>query len=314
MLNTGDGEERLDIWIDKHLSGKTVGEVIKKELHISGALLRHLKFSEGGIEVNGNHVTVRHTLCEGELLSLAVEDREPQERLIPSDLPLSVVFEDEDMAVPNKPADMPTHPSHGHWEDTVANALAFRYEREGIPFVFRPVNRLDRNTSGLLLVARNRIAAARLGQAMKRGEIRKKYVALLRGTLPESEGIIETYQRRTAASVILRENCGEGEGGCLARTRYRVLEECQGHTLVLCEPLTGRTHQLRVHFAGLGCPILGDDLYGEPSALIGRHALHSAELTFPHPTKQTSVTLRAPLPEDMRKAATQLGFETKDLL
>lgn len=303
----------MDIRIDQALSGRTVGEVIKKELHLSGAFLRHLKFSEGGIEVNGTHVTVRHVLSEGEVLSLAVEDREPQEKLVPKDLPLPVLYEDEDVAVPDKPADMPTHPSHGHWEDTVANALAFRYEQEGVPFVFRPVNRLDRNTSGLLLIARNRIAAAELGLAMKRGEIRKKYLTILQGIPKEPEGIIETYQRRTAASVIVRENCAEGEGGALARTHYRVLEAREGHSLVLCEPLTGRTHQLRVHFAGLGCPILGDDLYGEPSPLIDRHALHSAELTFPHPETKLPVTVRSPLPEDMQKAARALGLRIDHL-
>ena len=298
----------MELRIGVELAGKTVGEVMKRSLRLSGAILRHLKFSEGGILVDGCHATVRHILREGECLALAVEDRENQEKLIPVNLPLSVLFEDDDVAVPDKPADMPTHPSHGHWEDTVANALAFRYETAGIPFVFRPVNRLDRNTSGLLLIARNRIAAARLGQAMQKGEIRKKYLAILCGIPNDREGVIETYMRRTAESVILRENCREGEGGALARTRYRVLEEKNGHALVLCEPLTGRTHQLRVHFAGLGCPILGDDLYGAPSPLIGRHALHSHELTFPRPSDGTPVTVLSPLPEDMRRAADALGF------
>ncbi len=298
----------MDIRIGKELAGKTVGEVMKRELRLSGAILRHLKFSEGGILVNGAHVTVRHVLRENETLSLAVEDREDQEKLTPVALPLPISYEDEDTVVPDKPADMPTHPSHGHWEDTVANALAFRYAEMGVPFVFRPVNRLDRNTSGLLLIARNRIAAARLGQAMQKGEIRKKYLAILCGSLPEDEGIIQTYMRRTAESVILRENCGEGEGGALARTRYRVLEQRNGHSLVLCEPLTGRTHQLRVHFAGLGCPILGDDLYGAPSPLIVRHALHSHELTFPRPSDGAPVTVLSPLPEDMTQAAKALGL------
>ncbi len=290
-------------------AGRTVLEIMKRELGLSGSILRHLKFSEGGILVDGRHVTVRHVLSEGECLSLAVEDRTSGEKLIPVALPLPIRYEDGEVVVPDKPPHMPTHPSSGHWEDTVANALAYRYESAGVPFVFRPVNRLDRNTSGLLLIARNRIAAAKLGRAMQKGEIRKQYLAILCGVLPRDEGIIRTYLRRTAESVILRENCGEGEGGALSLTRYRVLAVKGGHSLVLCEPLTGRTHQLRVHFAGLGCPILGDDLYGEISPLIDRHALHSHTLSFPHPDGGERLTVQAPLPEDMKEALTALGFD-----
>ncbi len=298
----------MEIRIDRKTAGKTVKEILRSEVRLSGAMLRHLKFSEGGILVNGAHVTVRHVLSEGELLSLAVEDRESGEKLIPVDLPLSILYEDGDAVVPSKPADMPTHPSHGHTRDTVANALAHRYASLGVPFVFRPVNRLDRNTSGLLLVARNRIAAASLGKAMQRGEIRKTYLAILCGTLPEDEGVIDTYMRRTAASVILRENCSEGQGGVRALTRYRVLAQAEGHTLVECEPLTGRTHQLRVHFAGLGCPILGDDLYGAPSDRIGRHALHSHRLIFPRVSDGAQITVESPLPEDMASVMEALGL------
>lgn len=303
----------LEIRIDKELAGKTVKELLRSTVRLSGAMTRHLKFSEGGILVNGNHVTVRHVLCEGELLFLAVEDREDQEQLIPVNLPLDVVYEDEDLVVPSKPSEMPTHPSHGHHEDTVANALAFRYAEAGVPFVFRPVNRLDRNTSGLLLIARNRIAAARLGQAMQRGEIRKSYLAILSGVLSQPEGIIETYMRRTAASVILRENCSEGEGGAYAKTAYRVRAVANGYTLVECEPLTGRTHQLRVHFAGLGCPILGDELYGEPSPLIPRHALHSYRLTFPRPSDGARITAEAALPADLLAVLHAIGMTDEAL-
>ena len=207
------------------------------------------------------------------------------------------------MVIPDKPADMPTHPSCGHYEDTVANALAFRYAEQGIPFVFRPINRLDRNTSGLLAVARHRIAAAALSKAMREGEIRKCYLAILDGVPSESEGVIETYMRRTAASVIVRENCGPDEGGDLAVTRYRVLCEDGSHALVCAAPITGRTHQLRVHFAGIGCPLTGDDLYGTPSPWIGRHALHSCSLSLPRPSDGQRVTVTSPLPEDMRRLA-----------
>lgn len=283
------------------MAGRTVLEVVKRELGISTKLLKHLKFREDGILVNGNRVTVRHVLSRGECLSLAIEDEASGEKLIPVDLPLAIAYEDRDVVVPSKSADMPTHPSFGHYEDTVANALAYRYAEEGIPFVFRPVNRLDRNTSGLLLIARNRRAAGSLFASMRHGEIRKLYLAILDGTLSEDGGLIETYMRRTAESVIVRENCGPDEGGALARTRYRVLSRADGMTLVCAVPLTGRTHQLRVHFAGLGAPLLGDDLYGTPSELLSRHALHSCALSFPQPTTGNTVHAVSPLPDDMRR-------------
>lgn len=293
----------MEIRITANENGKTVRELMRGVLGFSAAHLRHLKFLEQGILVNGARVTVRYVLREGDLLTLAAEDLDTPEKLLPVDLPLAIAYEDDDLVIPNKSADMPTHPSCGHYEDTVANALAFRYAEQGIPFVFRPISRLDRNTSGLLTVARNRIAAARLTRAMQAGTIRKRYVAILCGVPASDGGIIETYQRRTAESVILRENCLPDEGGDLARTHYRVLCRSEDYSLVYAEPLTGRTHQLRVHFAGLGCPILGDDLYGVPSDDIGRHALHSCMLSLPLPSTGRRISVWADLPDDMRDFA-----------
>ena len=183
--------------------------------------------------------------------------------------------------------------------EPVANALAFRYRERGIPFVFRPINRLDRNTSGLLLIARNRLAAGTLSADMREGKIHKQYLAVLDGVPEKPEGVIETYIRRTAESIIVRENCAEGEGGDFSITRYRVLATENGHALVLASPITGRTHQLRVHFSGIGCPITGDDMYGAASPHIGRHALHAYTLTFARPSDGEMLTLTAPLPDDM---------------
>ena len=301
MMSVWRGESGLELLVDKSRAGKTVLEVLRHELGLSSKLIKHLKFSDRGILVEGKHVTVRYLLSEGELLSLALEDEVSGEKLIPVDLPLEIAYEDDAVVVPAKPYDMPTHPSFGHYEDTVANALAYRYASQGVPFVFRPVNRLDRNTSGLLLIARNRRAAGTLFASMKRGEIGKLYLAILDGELPEDGGLIETYMRRTAESVIVRENCGPDDGGDLAQTRYRVLARGEGLTLVCAVPLTGRTHQLRVHFAGLGAPLLGDDMYGRASELISRHALHSCALSFRTPSDGGLVHAVAPLPEDFQR-------------
>jgi 23S rRNA pseudouridine1911/1915/1917 synthase len=293
----------MDYLIDAQLDGKSVLDVMTRTLGLSRATVKHLKFLENGITVNGDHVTVRHILRDGEVLSLAIEDTKSPEKLSPCELELDIAYEDDKVIVPNKPADMPTHQSFGHYGDTVANALAYRYAEMGVPFVFRPVNRLDRNTSGLLLIARDRVSAAFLSDAMKDHKIRKKYVAILHGILPERKGIIDTYMRRTAQSVIVRENCGEGEGGDRAITEYEVLCMTEKHTLVIATPITGRTHQLRVHFAGLGAPIEGDDMYGAPSPLIGRHALHSFCLSFPAPASKEQIEVTSALPDDMRSLA-----------
>ena len=291
----------MDYVIEKEWDGKTVLEVIRRRLGISHALLKHLKFLENGITLNGAHVTVRATVREGNVLTLAIEDTESPEKLTPCDLPLPIAYEDDDAVVPSKPADMPTHQSFGHYGDTVANALAYRYMNGSNPFVFRPVNRLDRNTSGLLLIARNRIAAAYLSEAMKSHQISKKYLAVLKGSLPCEKGVIDTYMRRTAESVIVREVCGENQGGDRAVTEYSVILKSDTHTLVEAVPVTGRTHQLRVHFASIGAPIEGDDMYGETSPLISRHALHSFSLTFPRVSDGKAITITSELPEDMSR-------------
>ena len=283
--------------------GKTVLDIIKNELKFSRATLKHLKFKENGIMLNGSHVTVRAIVRTGDVLSLAVEDISTPQKLTPTELDLEIAYESELAVVPNKPANMPTHQSHGHYGDTVANALTYRYSQMGLPFVFRPVNRLDRNTSGLLLVARDRISAATLTKHMQSGRIKKRDVAILNGVLPCESGVIDTYMRRTEKSVIVREVCDKDCGGDRAITEYTVLYKSSTHTLVEAIPVTGRTHQLRVHFASLGCPIEGDDLYGAKSPLIERHALHSFLLEFPSPDDGRTVCVTAPMHEDMQHLA-----------
>lgn len=271
-----------------------------KQMRISSKMLRHLKFLPNGITVNGKQVTVRYQLQAGDCLELATEDGESAP-IKPVDLPIAILYEDDDLVVPAKPADMPTHPSHDHYEDTVANALAYRYAQSGVPFVFRPINRLDRNTSGLLLIARNRVAAGRLTESMQAGRIKKRYLAILDGEMTESDGVIDKPLHRTAESIILREVCSpDAPDAAPSRTEYTVLATGGGHTLVEARPITGRTHQLRVHFASIGHPITADDLYGTPSPYLNRHALHAYRLDFPHPADGARIlSLTAPLPADL---------------
>ena len=206
---------------------------------------------------------------------------------------------------------MPTHPSHGHHHDTLANALAYYYSLKGIPFVFRPINRLDRNTSGLVIVAKNKIAAAKMTEYMKEHKIKKSYIAILKGELlPEGEKlkidgeelfVIDKHLHRTAKSIIIREVCSPDTlDADRAITYYKILTQNSECTIVEAFPKTGRTHQLRVHFASLGHPIVGDDLYGFSDRFIDRHALHAHSLEFPSPIDSESIIrLSAPLPEDI---------------
>lgn len=290
----------------KNDEGKLLRELILRDIGLSRAFLKHLKFTENGICVNGRQVTVRYPLREGDEVSLATEDRQAGSSLVATELPLEIIYEDGSLVVPSKPADMPTHPSRDHHGDTLADALAYRYSRSEAPFVFRPINRLDRNTSGLTLIAKDRISAARLSESMRKGEIKKQYLAILDGLLECDEGRIETHMRRSAESIIVREVCSAEEGGDLALTSYRVIFRNERCSLVLASPETGRTHQLRVHFAHLGAPILGDDMYGTPSHLICRQALHALKLSFPHPSDRRELALTAPLPEDMQSAIREL--------
>ncbi len=300
----------MKIEIGAEREGKTVLEILKKELRLSSKMITMLKGRQDGITVNGEHVTVRRILKKGDLLSLATEDRDENENLIPAKIPLDIVFEDDDIILINKPPMMPTHPSHGHFDDTLANGVCFhiRQKREE-PFVFRSVNRLDRNTSGLVLIAKNRLSASHLYDAMQKGLIEKKYIALLCGNLPEASGIIDTYIRRKEASIITREICGNLPDAARAITKYEILTSNESFSAVKASPITGRTHQLRLHFAHMGAPILGDDLYGKPSEEIGRQALHAYFLSFPNPRTGERMTFTAELPPDMEAVSKRYNLK-----
>ena len=291
-------------------NGKTVKEILRYGVGLSLAFTKKLKFLDNGIMLNGEKVTVRKIVTEGDLLFLATEDVQSEGVLTPTPLPLDIVYEDEYIVIPNKSADMPTHPSHNHRGDTLADALAYKYQEEGVPFIFRAISRLDRNTSGLTLIAKDRISASRLSASMKSGDIQKKYIAILDGNLTANEGIIDTYIKREAESIIFRKVCAENEGGDRAITQYKVLAKNDKYTLVLASPITGRTHQLRVHFAHLGASILGDDMYGFESTLIDRHALHALSLEFLHPQSQEKMTLYAPPSNDMARLITEIFGES----
>ncbi|MBQ7354692.1 MAG: RluA family pseudouridine synthase [Clostridia bacterium] len=301
------------VTISRLWNEKTVSDFLRGVGYSHKAISR-FKRLEDGILLNGTRVTVRAILHTGDTLSLAAEDRAEEQNpyLEPVDLPLEVLYEDEGILAVTKPPFMPTHPSMGHTGDTLANAVAFYLYRKDRPFVFRAVNRLDRDTSGTVLLCKDRYTAAALAGAMGRGEIRKTYLALLSGELADDSGKITAAIRRKEASIITREAIpyrkGEPrpEGAQEALTRYEVVERLCGYTLVRAFPETGRTHQLRVHFAHIGHPIVGDTLYGSAHPTLSRQALHAESLTFPHPDGSRR-TISAPLPDDLQNLLKELS-------
>lgn len=295
--------------IDEKDNGITVKDFLFKKLRLTVAAVKRVKYRENGITVNGNNVTVRYILKTGDTLELLMEDTKEDENeyTVPVDLPIETVLDDEHFIIVNKPPFMPAHPSLGHKDDTVANALAFRYRDK--PFVFRPVNRLDRDTSGLMLIAKGKVSAGRLYFTQQNKEIEKSYIAILDGVISPPKGTIETYMCREEGSIVKRRVCDENEiGAKIAVTEYETLCANEKACVVKATPVTGRTHQLRVHFAHKDCPIYGDTMYGEPSEYINRQALHACTLSFPHPSGSGKITAEAQLPDDMKKLLETLGL------
>ena len=273
-----------------------VDNLLRRELRCSSAVIRTAKGYEDGILLDGLHTTTADKARAGQVLSIVVSDRADGD-LIAAEGPVDVVYEDDDLLVVNKAAGVAAHPGPGHHDDTLGNFLTHHYKEQGVPFVYRPAHRLDRNTSGLMVVARHAHAQELLKGQLHTGDFRRTYLAVCQGVPPEKEGVIDAPIGRADGSVLRREVRPDGAN---AVTRYKVVSTKAGRTLVQLELETGRTHQIRVHMAWLGCPLVGDFLYGEENLnLIGRTALHSWELSLTQPLTGKRLELEAPLPEDM---------------
>ncbi len=281
----------------------SVKEYLTRKQNISHRLLVRLKQS-GGIFCNGKNVWVRHICRRGDRLELQfapeVSEGVPQENI-----PLDILYEDEALLAINKPPGMPPHPSYKHAQGTVAGAVAGYYARNGVQTQVRALGRLDRNTSGVMVFGKNPFVQDRMIDRQRGGDIQKVYLAVAEGNFSQTEGTVEAPIGRKEGSMI--ERCVT-ESGKAAQTRYEVLCQREGHALLKLYPLTGRTHQLRVHMAYLGHPLAGDTLYGGSGAQIARHALHAYELHLPHPLMGKMLCLQAPLPQDMRILIDKTGL------
>ena len=256
---------------------------------------------DGNVLVNGTPVKGScRVKCDDEVVFSVPESVEPD--IEPENIPLDILYEDEDILVLNKPADMPVHPSAGNYENTLANGVAWYYKQQGKAFVYRCINRLDRDTTGVLVLAKNPLSGALLSAQMKQRQIRRTYLALTDGIPPE-RGTISAPVARMDSSVITREvNFERGEA---AVTHYERLAVSNGYALVELHLDTGRTHQIRVHMKYIGCPLPGDFLYHPVFDRIGRQALHSFQLEFAHPITGEPMCFLAPVPEDFRRAFLQ---------
>ena len=268
-----------------------------RRLRYSAESLKQLKKNPECILVNQTPSRMNRRLKEGDVLTVRIIDPAASGHVTAVPLPFNIVYEDEDILVIHKPAGMPVHLSKTNTDNTLANALAWYYRAQGKTFCFRCAGRLDRDTSGLILVAKHFVSSGILSSMAARREIRRDYLAISRGHVSPREGTICAPLSRRPGPGILR--IVDFEHGESAVTHYRVLSEKNGHSLILVTLETGRTHQIRIHMKHLGFPLSGDYLYNPDMEYISRQALHSYRLTFTHPVTGAGMVFTAPLPEDM---------------
>lgn len=266
---------------------RSLKDFLLAEGRVSVTALKRIKYD--GLYLNGMRVTVRATVREGDTVDVVYRD-EAASDITPLNIPLDILYEDASMLAVCKPTSMPVHPSRGNSLPTLAAAV-MHYYRDA-PFVFRAVNRLDRETSGIVLIAKTQEAAYRLSESMKRGEFVKEYLAVAQGHPNPPSGVIDCPIARECEGAMRRVVRADGKA---AVTEYRTLKTKEHCSLLLVRPLTGRTHQIRVHLSHIGHPLCDDFLYGtrREGAL---YRLHAYRLTLPHPETGERMTLCAPCP------------------
>lgn len=288
--------------IDSHSEGLRVEQFLRRKGY-SAQNLSTIKRMPESILVNGVHYYMKQTLKAGDRLLVRIQETESSRNIPPVCAPLSIVYEDEDLIVVNKPAGMPIHPSLNNYTNSLANALAWYYQQQGKPFIFRCCNRLDRDTSGLTVVAKHLVSGNILSTMTKKKEVRREYLAVVRGHIAPESGTISAPLTRKEGTII--ERVVDFDRGEPAVTHYHLIQEANGHSLVSLQLETGRTHQIRIHLKHLGFPLVGDYLYNPDMEYISRQALHSFRLSFPHPITGEVMDFTAPLPEDMRNILTE---------
>lgn len=282
--------------ITEQEDGLRIREFLLKNAALSNRLVIKAKQEKGAIIVNGDKKTVRHELKLGDKLTVVFPPEEVSPYLTPEQLPLHILYEDDDLLVVNKPAKMPTMPSRTYTSGTLANRIIAYYQQRQLPFTVHIVTRLDKDTSGLVLIAKHQYSHSFLSRMQRNNQIERTYQAIVHGEVKEHEGIIDAPIGRHPDSIIERMVTVSGQ---VARTHYQVVKVLNDKSFVEVQLETGRTHQIRVHFSHLGHPLLGDTLYGGERKEIDRQALHSSKITFIHPFTNEKLVCHTSLASDM---------------
>lgn len=300
--------------IEEQHNGKCISMFLK-EKEYSRAVIIELKKTKTGIQKNGTWAGVNEILNTGDILEICLTEQGSSENIVPRELQLDILYEDEDILVVNKPYDTPIHPSVNNYNNTLANGVVHYYQQQNKPYIFRCINRLDRDTTGVTILAKNLISASILSKRMKERGLSRTYVAFVEGITKE-EGTIDLPIGREEGTIIKRK-IHEKEGKH-AVTHYCKLEELQVEgkavSVVALQLETGRTHQIRVHMASIGHPLLGDFLYNESNHMLTRQALHAASCAFYHPITGEYKRITAPLPKDMEMLMQRSSNESCDLV
>lgn len=286
----------LSYQIDKDEHYDNVLHVLKEQFLLSDRLITKLK-KANKIYLNFLPTYTKKSVTVGDTVSVLIDFEEDNSNIVASNIPLNIIYEDDYLLVLNKPANIAIHPSILHFDNSLSNGVKFYFDKLGLKKKIRIVNRLDRNTSGIVILAKNEYIQECLIKQMKTNEFKKEYLAIAKGILESKSGTLNFPIARKEGSIIERTVSSDGDS---AITHYDVVKEFNNLSLVHIVLETGRTHQIRVHFSHIGHPILGDTLYGSPSELINRQALHSYKLTFIHPVTKKVVSLEAPLPNDIK--------------
>ncbi len=281
-------------------SNITVKKAITEEMNISGRLFRKLIKSKS-IYVNGKSINKKQELLKNDVVTIFMEDEKDPNK--PNDIPLDIIYEDFDILIINKPPNIVVHPTKSHAEGTIVNGVLKYFIEKGIKKKVRLVNRLDMDTSGALVIAKNPFGHQQMAYQFENNIVKKKYIAVVKGKMNKSSGLIDKPILKDNNSIKYSVN----KIGKNAITKYNVLKTLDDASVLDVEIKTGRTHQIRVHLEYLGNPIIGDSLYGKSTSLIQRQALHSHYLSFMQPRTGKIMTIEAKLPEDMKRLINSLS-------
>lgn len=298
--------EPLEFIVPEADDGIRLDTFLRKRIGISRRLLTRLKKTEKGLTVNGERSLSTRKVQAGDRVQLYME-QESSDDIMPQPIPLNIIYEDEHLLVLNKQAGIIVHPTHGHYIGTLANGVVHYWQQQGKKHRFRPVHRLDEWTSGVLIVAKNHFAHQHIHEQMLKHEVVKRYVAIVHGHPPNERGTIDAPIMRNPENPHVRITSPEGDP---AVTHYEVVASFEEATFVSVHLETGRTHQIRVHLKHIGCPIIGDPLYGssgkDDAGFIERQALHAEHIRLRHPLDNRIVSFDAPIPDDMRQLMAKL--------